>query len=163
MAEIFESLSGENIDKKKEANNDLVLSYMTLRNFIGFIGFLLPIILLLTNLKSEGYKIQPSISDYYYSRNGDTIVVVLSILGVFLFTYQGYNWKEKFLTKIAGLCAIGVAFCPTNYDGATIEKLEMSKEAIKNEQTIQATNIPKANSLDSSEPIGVDLPFYDIG
>lgn len=104
----------EKSDHQKESGNDLVFSYMTLRNLIGFSGMILPIILLLTTHVTGGdKKIEPSISDYYYSSNGDVLVVILSVLGVFLFTYNGYEWKEKLLTSIAALSGLGVAFSPT--------------------------------------------------
>jgi hypothetical protein len=34
-------------------------------------------------------------------------------LGVFLLTYKGYNWKERCLTIISAVGALGVAFIPT--------------------------------------------------
>jgi hypothetical protein len=101
-------------DRNKEANNQLVFSYKSLRNFIGFSGILLPFILMLLTKESNGKFVEPSISDYYYTKNGDILVVLLSVLAVFLFTYKGYgNWKERALTVIAAICAIGIAFSPT--------------------------------------------------
>ncbi|RTY89821.1 hypothetical protein [Flavobacterium sp. GT3R68] len=101
-------------DRNKENNNDLVFSYMTMRNLIGFSGMLLPFVLALTTSKTFSDKIiEPSISDYYYTSNGDVLVVMLSMLSVFLFTYKGYEWKEKMWTVIAAICGIGIAFSPT--------------------------------------------------
>lgn len=101
-------------DRSKEAENELVLSYMTLRNLIGFFGMLLPLVLAFTTSRIGDDRIlEPSISDYYYTANGDVLVVLLSILSVFLMTYQGYNWKEKGLTFAAAICGLGVAFSPT--------------------------------------------------
>lgn len=102
-------------DKKKETSNDLVFSYKTIRNFIGFSGMMLPIILALYTIKEEGDKlIEPSISDYYYTSNGDIFVVVLSVIAVFLLAYKGYNWKEKIWITLAAVCGAGVAFSPTD-------------------------------------------------
>jgi hypothetical protein len=101
-------------DRQKETRNDLVFSYMTLRNLIGFSGMLLPVILLLTTRHAPGdLRVEPSISDYYYTSNGDVLVVILSVLGVFLFTYKGYNIRENLLSTLAAVCALGVAFSPT--------------------------------------------------
>lgn len=101
-------------DKQKEEENELVLSYLTMRNLIGFSGILLPFILILTTRTVNGDNlIEPSISDYYYTSNGDVLVVLLSVLGVFLFTYNGYTFIEKGLTTLAAICAVGVAFSPT--------------------------------------------------
>jgi hypothetical protein len=104
----------EKSDRRKEAGNELVFSYLTLRNLIGISGMLLPLVLLLTTKRTATDRwVEPSISDYYYSSNGDVLVVMLSILGVFLITYQGYNWKENALSTLAAVGGLGVAFSPT--------------------------------------------------
>ncbi|MFD2247146.1 hypothetical protein [Pontibacter ruber] len=114
MIENIQSAINDKPDRQKEADNDLVYSYMTLRNLIGLSGMLLPLALVLTTSRGLDDKlIEPSISDYYYTSNGDVLVVLLSILGVFLFTYKGYNWVEQVLTALAAICGIGVAFSPT--------------------------------------------------
>ena len=101
-------------DKSKEENNELVFSYLTLRNLIGFSGILLPLVLAIAPKRpSDNYGIEPSISDYFYTDRGDIFVAVLCILGAFLITYKGYNWKEQALTFLAGICSIGVALVPT--------------------------------------------------
>jgi uncharacterized membrane protein YbhN (UPF0104 family) len=100
-------------DRGKENDNNLVFSYMTLRNLIGLSGMLLPFVLVIFTKESNGRFTEPSISDYYYTANGDLLVVLLSVLGVFLFCYRGYNWKEKAWTTLAAVCGIGVAFSPT--------------------------------------------------
>ena len=101
-------------DRLKEKENKLVFSYMTLRNLIGFCGLILPLALILTTKTSPVDKIiESSISDYYYTSNGDLLVVVLCVLGAFLFTYKGYDIKENILSSITAICGIGVAFSPT--------------------------------------------------
>lgn len=101
-------------DRTKEARNDLVLSYLTLRNLIGFGGMLLPVALaVFPSRTSEYLGFEPSISDYYYTDRGDILVVILCIIGAFLITYYGYCFKEWLLTFLAGICGIGVAFVPT--------------------------------------------------
>lgn len=101
-------------DKLKEVNNELVFSYLTLRNLIGACGMLLPVALaIFPSRSSEYYGFEPSISDYFYTDRGDILVVILCVLGAFLATYSGYDWKERLLTIIAGIGSIGVAFVPT--------------------------------------------------
>src|SRR5688500_8363298 len=101
-------------DRKKEDSNELVISYMLLRKLIGICGMLLPLALAVVPRRpSEYYVLEPSISDYYYTDRGDFLVVLLSILSIFLFTYKGYNVIEKILMRIAAVCAFGVAFVPT--------------------------------------------------
>jgi len=102
-------------DKAKEDTNQLVFSYLTLRNLIGLCGMLLPLVLAIFPTRpgpDDGFE--PSISDYFYTDRGDVLVVLLSVLAVFLFTYTGYNWKERALTLVAALGGIGVAFVPTH-------------------------------------------------
>lgn len=101
-------------DGRKEAGNELVFSYLTMRNLIGFSGMLLPVALaIFPSRGSAYYGFEPSISDYFYTDRGDILVVILCILGAFLATYSGYSWKERILTFIAGIGSIGVAFVPT--------------------------------------------------
>jgi hypothetical protein len=101
-------------DRAKESENQLLLSYRTLRNLIGFSGMILPFALALFPKRSSAwYGIEPSISDYFYTDRGDLLVVILSILGVFLLTYYGYNRVERILTLLAAISGLGVAFVPT--------------------------------------------------
>ena len=106
-------------DRLKEKENDLVYSYMTLRNLIGLCGMILPIALALTTRTSPGDKaIESSISAYYYTSNGDLLVAVMCVLGAFLFTYKGYDVKENILSSVTAICGLGVAFSPTAADCA---------------------------------------------
>ena len=62
----------EKTDKQKESGNELVISFLTLRNLIGISGMLLPIVLTLLTPKGEQDKVmEHSISEYYYTKNGD--------------------------------------------------------------------------------------------
>jgi hypothetical protein len=101
-------------DRLKEKENKLVSSFMTLRNLIGFCGIILPVFLILFTKTAIGDKpIESSISEYYYTSNGDLLVVLLCILGAYLITYKGYDRKDNILSSIAAICAIGAAFSPT--------------------------------------------------
>ncbi len=102
-------------DTKKRNDNGIVFSYLTLRNLIGLGGMLLPLMLaIFPRRMGEYYKIEPSISDYFYTDRGDILVVILCVLGAFLVTYAGYTWQERGLTFLAGFCGMGVAFVPTH-------------------------------------------------
>jgi hypothetical protein len=89
----------------------LVISYMTLRKMIGYLGILLPVLVMIA-----GGEIRDSISAYYYSNMRDLFVGLLCIVGVFLYSYKGYDWLDDFLTSLAGLLAVGVALFPTRSD-----------------------------------------------
>lgn len=121
----------DELDRVKENHNLLVFSYLTLRNLIGFSGILLPFVLIGTTVIGEDeYRIAPSISDYYYTSNGDVLVVVLCVLGVFLLTYKGYTRNERILTSIAAVSAIGVAFSPTSASSVSAASIHVTNETI---------------------------------
>lgn len=102
-------------DIQKEDENQLVVSYLTLRKLIGWCGILLPPMLWLVWHKNECFHtFEGSISDYYYTPAGDIFVIILSALGLFLFTYNGYERLEKILLKTAAVCAVLVPLVPTN-------------------------------------------------
>ncbi len=102
-------------DKEKESHNELVISFLSLRNLIGISGMLLPIVLATFTPKGENDKVlEHSISEYFYTKNGDLFVVFMCVIGVFLVTYKGYNrFWERTLTFVSGICAMGVGFFPT--------------------------------------------------
>lgn len=104
-----------------EEENGLVLSYLTLRNLIGILGIALPIVLAIGSCRELPYLVENSISDYYYTPKGDILVVILSVLGVFLFTYYGYDGKEWAITTLAAVAGVGVAFVPTTPGETTCE------------------------------------------
>ncbi len=103
--------------KKQEEKNELVQSFLFVRQAVGLIGFSLPISLLFYSFYS-GTGIQPSISDYYHTPMGDVLVGSLCAIGVFLLSYKGYKKKsdewlsDKWLARIAGVSAIAVAVFP---------------------------------------------------
>ena len=70
MTEMKKLIEIEKTDREKEAGNDLVISFLTLRNYIGISGMLLPVILTLFTPKGQQDKVmEHSISEYYYTRN----------------------------------------------------------------------------------------------
>ena len=104
MTETNTSAPVEKTDRQKESGNELVISFLALRNLIGISGMLLPIVLTLFTPKGEQDKVmEHSISEYYYTKNGDLFVVFLSVIGVFLLTYKGYN---RFWERIDFSCRI---------------------------------------------------------
>ena len=107
-----------------------VISYRMLRNAVGIIGILLPVWLVLGGV----YVFQvpgtpPSISDYYHTEMRDWLVGGLFAIGVFLFSYKGYDdpnsvyerlyerlpvrGTDDLASTVAGICAVGVAIFPT--------------------------------------------------
>ena len=102
---------------QEEATNALVLEYYLVRQALGYLGYFLPISLLIYGLL-PGRIFQPSISEFYYTHMGDVMVGSLCAIGIFLFAYKGYAKREdewlsdKWLARIAGASAIGIALFP---------------------------------------------------
>jgi hypothetical protein len=95
-------------------NQDLVISYLALRRGVGILGIALPVVLVIGTLFiSTCNTIQPSISDFYYTRMGNFLVGSLCAVGLFLFSYKGYEKKDKIAGKLASLFAVCIAFFPT--------------------------------------------------
>lgn len=100
------------------SNDALVWSYLGLRRAIGTIGFGMPFALLVGKWLLQGAGIEPSISDYYYTKMGDVFVGCLCAIGVFLLTYRGYDRRDDLAGTFACVFALGVALFPTARDGA---------------------------------------------
>jgi hypothetical protein len=104
-----------------EANNYLVISYLSLRQAIGFIGLLLPFVLVLGKVLFSGAGLETSISLYYYTNMGDVFVGSLCAIGTFLMSYRGFDLKDQIAGKLGGLFAITVALFPTSPKGVPSE------------------------------------------
>lgn len=91
------------------------LSYMNLRWFIGVLGIAMPLLLPLLN----DFKVENSISHYYYTDSTIVFTGILITFGLFLFCYQGYQGKENefltdnLITNLAGISILVVALVPT--------------------------------------------------
>jgi hypothetical protein len=101
------------VRQRRPEENELIISYMYLRKTVGWIGSLLPIILITGNVIFFTTSLPGSMSGYYYTHMRDVFVGALCALGVFLVAYTGYDEVDRWITNIAGLCAIGVAFFAT--------------------------------------------------
>jgi len=62
-----------------------------------------------------GLTLNTSISNYYYTCLRDVFVVILCAVALFLFAYQGYDKADKWITNIAGIFGVIVAFVSTNF------------------------------------------------
>src|SRR5438132_6135254 len=101
-------------ETQREADNFLVISYFSLRKAVGIIGLLLPFVVAVGKIILDGGGLQTSISAYYYTVMGNVLVGSLWAIGVFLFSYRGYDRKDEIAGKIASVAAIAVALFPTN-------------------------------------------------
>jgi hypothetical protein len=93
-------------------------SYLALRNAIGWIGTLLPFVLIAgIFLFSKEKVLQNSISHYYYTNMGDVFVGALCAIALFMFFYSGYDKWDDWAGNAAGIFALGVAWFPTTETG----------------------------------------------
>jgi hypothetical protein len=90
------------------------------RRLIGWIGLLLPALLVVIAVERDGlarWRSLESISDYYYTGAVAAFVGMLVALALFLFTYRGfdnvYHRADRAVAIVAGLAALVVAFFPT--------------------------------------------------
>jgi NADH:ubiquinone oxidoreductase subunit 6 (subunit J) len=90
------------------------------RQLIGYIGLLLPMVLIIIVLIRDGAEAWTkldSISAYYYTGAVAAFVGMLVSLALFLFTYRGfenrYQKYDRWTARVAAIAAVLVAFFPT--------------------------------------------------
>jgi len=94
---------------------DMVISYLTIRKAVGYLGLTFPVILAVgTWLIGRCTCLEISVSAYYYTIMGNYFVGTLCGVGLFLFSYKGYDRVDQILSKAAAVFALGIAFLPTN-------------------------------------------------
>jgi len=100
------------VSERSRDKNELIVNYMFLRQTVGWIGTLLPIVLLAGAAFTSNAR-PDSMSGYYYTDMRNIFVGTLCALGVFLVAYRGYDGVDESITNVAGFAAIGVALFPT--------------------------------------------------
>lgn len=109
--------------KIQEQDNDLVLSFLAVRQCLGYLGLMLPVALLV-GAHLFHRPVEPSISGFYYTQMTDIFVGTLAAIGVFLYAYKGYRkrpgeWiSDGLIARAAGTAAIVVALVPTTPRGS---------------------------------------------
>ncbi|OYZ01865.1 MAG: hypothetical protein B7Y37_04520 [Sphingobacteriia bacterium 28-36-52] len=106
---------------EKKFNDPRLISIKTQVQSIGWLSVLLPVAMPAGNYFLAGCGfIQESVSDYYYTITGDLLVGLLCAVALFLISYKGYPGErlDNFLSSLAGILALGVAFFPTNETSA---------------------------------------------
>jgi len=98
----------------KSSDQSLVISYLTLRQLIGYVGILMPITIKLGAYWYEGIPSSESISAYYYTGMRDVFVGTLVGVGALLVCYRGPSLLDDVVTNVAGLAAIAAALLPLN-------------------------------------------------
>lgn len=93
-------------------------SYLALRRAVGWIGILLPLVLLLGDIFIfKDNKPLLTISLYYHTGMRDVFVGAICAIALFMFYYRGYDKWDNIVGNIAGFCALGIAWFPTTLTG----------------------------------------------
>ena len=89
------------------------------RQLIGYVGLVLPFLLILIAVNRDGierWKSLESISVYYYTGAVAAFVGMLVALALFLFAYRGYknkyNQADRWAARTAAVASLVVAFFP---------------------------------------------------
>ncbi len=87
----------------------------SLRQIVGALGMLLPILLLLISLIFfELNAPLESISHYYFTRASTLFTGSMGLIGTFLIVYSGEERVDFWVSNIAGVAALCIAFFPTS-------------------------------------------------
>jgi hypothetical protein len=114
-----------------KTQNQLVINYLYLRKAVGWVGALLPIVLIAGNAIFFTTVLPDSMSSYYYTNMRNVFVGTLCALGVFLIAYVGYDDADRWITNVAGAGAIGVAFCATKPTVCLVGELTCAPPAVR--------------------------------
>jgi hypothetical protein len=99
---------------------DMLISYLTIRRAVGILGATFPAVLYLGVLifgNCPGLK--DSVSSYYYTAMGCYFSGTLCAVGLFLFTYKGYP-EDRWVTNAGGVFALCIVFFRTNVSGGCV-------------------------------------------
>lgn len=95
-------------------NDPRLMNYMRLRRLVGWLGLLLPLVLIGGGLFID-MAFRPTLSSYYHGELRDIFVGTLFAIGTFLITYR-YERADDVVTTVAGVAAYAVALFPTSED-----------------------------------------------
>lgn len=95
-------------------NENLTISYVQLRKFIGILGIALPFACILGGWIFGHAAVQTTLSGYYYTNMRDMFIGIMVCVSLFLITYKGYEPKDQVITTVTGIAGFGVAIFPCN-------------------------------------------------
>ena len=107
-----------NPDPHGNPPKEFVVSYMRLRQSIGWIGFLMPVCVRLLAYVTQNVHWTDSISAYYYTAARDELVGPLVLVGVQLCSYRTPAKQDNILALVAGISGICVALFPMSQQKA---------------------------------------------
>lgn len=98
-------------------NSIFYTSYIAIRKSIGYLGVLLPFLLVLGGLVFNKGSIEFSLSAYYHNNLGDIFVLVMGASGMLLVAYRGREKIIRGLTTAGGILALLIILFPTEVEG----------------------------------------------
>lgn len=97
-----------------------MINTVRLRNSLGILGMLLPIIVLVLSL-INGYGFPDSISATYYLAPCITpFMIILGAAGILLIYYQGYDKQDDIICTLAGIFALCICLFPCANEAAQL-------------------------------------------
>lgn len=91
---------------------ELVVSYLTLRQMIGWIGLSMPLAVRIGAFTLEGIQTTDSISAYYYTGMRDVFVSTMVLVGILLACYRTTAASDNIIATIAGVAGMGIGLFP---------------------------------------------------
>ncbi|MDZ7633560.1 MAG: hypothetical protein U5L72_03595 [Bacteroidales bacterium] len=98
--------------KQTTDHSALIHSYLSLRKSVGWIGILLPFVLVFGHIcyLFGGDRLLNNLSVYYHTGMRDFFVGAICAIALFLFFYRGYDRWDNISANVAGFFALGIAF-----------------------------------------------------
>ena len=93
--------------------NDIIRT-KTLRAFIGWLGILLPWIVVLLQLFNDTFVWPQSISATWYTNACTPFMMILGSAGILLMCYHGYNIADDVINTLAGIFGWCICLFPCN-------------------------------------------------
>lgn len=104
-----------------------MISTQRLRKILGWLGALLPLIVLCLAL-IFGYGFPDSISATYYLDPCITpFMIILGAAGILLISYMGYDRQDDIICTIAGSLALGICLFPCALNGLVLRWPELAE------------------------------------
>ncbi len=104
--------------KRSDDRSAQLHSYLSLRKAVGWIGILLPFVLVSGHVVLfGGDRLLSNLSVYYHTGMRDLFVGAICAITLFLFFYKGYDRWDNIAANLAGFFALGIAFFPTVKEG----------------------------------------------
>jgi hypothetical protein len=96
-------------------NQDMVISYLSTRKAVGYLGvFFPPGLALGAWLIGHCPCVRDSVSSYYYTDMVTYFAGTLCAVALFLFTYKGYDFMDQVISNAGAIFALCIAFFPAD-------------------------------------------------